>query len=161
MELGTYCGYSALRTIRASPPHARLVTIELNPSNAAIARAILAHAGIADRVSVVVGALGDGGKTLATLRDELGFRPGKVDFVFADHAKDAYLPDLRLILREGWLRPGAVIVADNIKIPGAPAYRAFMRTNEGRLFRTTERDTHVEYQTFLKDVVLESEFFAA
>jgi catechol O-methyltransferase len=161
LELGTYCGYSALRSIRASPTRARLVTIELNPANAAIARTILAHAGVADRVAVVVGTLGDGGRTLATLRDEHGFQAGKVDFVFADHAKDAYLPDLRLILDEGWLRPGAVIVADNIKIPGAPAYRAFMRSNEGRLFRTTQRDTHVEYQTFLKDVVLESEFLAA
>src|SRR4051794_26708478 len=30
LELGTYCGYSGLRTIRAAPPGARLVTIEFN-----------------------------------------------------------------------------------------------------------------------------------
>jgi catechol O-methyltransferase len=33
-----------------------------------------------------------------------------------------------------------------------------MRANEGRLFRTREHSTHVEYQTFFKDIVLESEF---
>src|ERR1700685_3658607 len=40
LELGTYCGYASLRTIRAAPPDARLVTLELNPANAEIARAI-------------------------------------------------------------------------------------------------------------------------
>ena len=45
-----------------------------------------------------------------------------------------------------------------MKIPGAPEYHAFMNTNEGTLFRTREHSTHVEYQTFLKDIVLESEF---
>jgi catechol O-methyltransferase len=160
LELGTYCGYSALRSIRAAPPDARLVTIELNPANAAIAQTILAHAGIADRVSIVVGTLGDGGKTLRTLREEHGFGRDALDFVFVDHAKDAYLPDLELILQEGWLRPGAVVVADNVKVPGAPAYRAFMNGNEGRLFRTREHLAHLEYQTLFRDIVLESEFLS-
>lgn len=157
LELGTYCGYSALRTLRAAPPPAHLVSIEFNAANAAIARSLFEHAGVADRVTVVHGTLGDGGKTVATLREAHGFAPGTLDFAFIDHAKDAYLPDLELILRERWLRPGAVVVADNVKVPGAPEYHAFMRKNEGRLFRTREHSTHVEYQTLIKDIVLESE----
>jgi catechol O-methyltransferase len=158
LELGTYCGYSALRTLRVAPPDARLVTIEFSAANAAIAGSIFEHAGVADRVTIVNGTLGDGGKTAGRLRDEHGFAPGKLDFVFVDHAKEAYLPDLGLILREQWLRPGAVVVADNVKIPGAPEYHAFMKAKEGALFRTREHSTHVEYQTLIKDIVLESDF---
>ncbi|MGZ3450482.1 MAG: O-methyltransferase, partial [Polyangiales bacterium] len=161
LELGTYCGYSALRTLRAAPAGARLVTIEFNADNAAIAQSIFDHAGVADRVTIVHGTLGDGGKTAAQLAAEHGFGRGKLDFAFLDHAKDAYLPDLQLILREGWLRKGAIVVADNIKVPGAPDYHAFMKANEGTLFRTRTHSTHLEYQTLFKDIVLESEFLGA
>jgi catechol O-methyltransferase len=82
-------------------------------------------------------------------------------FVFVDHDKDAYLPDLKRILDEGWLRAGAVVVADNVKLLGAPEYHAFMKAKEGTLFRTREHSTHLEYQTLLKDLVLESEFLGA
>ena len=73
LELGTYCGYSALRMARAMPPDAHLCSIEFNAANAAIARRIWEHAGIADRVTAVVGTLGDGGATL--WREEHGFSP--------------------------------------------------------------------------------------
>jgi catechol O-methyltransferase len=158
LELGTYCGYSALRTVRAMPADAHLWSIEFVPENAEIARSILDHAGVADRVTIVVGTLGDGGRTIAALESEHGFEPGSLDFVFVDHDKDAYLPDLELILGRGWLRPGAVVVADNVKTPGAPRYREYMREHEGREWRTTEHETHVEYQTLIKDLVLESEY---
>lgn len=158
LELGTYCGYSALRTIRAAPAGAHLVSIEFSAANVAIARSILAHAGVADRVTVVNGTLGDGGTTLAKLEADHGFAEGALDFVFIDHDKAAYLPDLERILEARWLRQGAVVVADNVKLPGAPAYRAFMQRNEGTLFRTREHATHAEYQTLLSDLVLESEF---
>lgn len=157
LELGTYCGYSALRTIRAAPRGAELFTVEFNADNAEIARQIFEHAGIADRVTIVHGTLGDGGSTATALREKHGFVKGSLDFLFLDHAKDAYLPDLLLILRERWLRTGAIIVADNVKVPGAPEYRAYMKANEGTLFRSREHDTHAEYQTLLADIVLESE----
>ncbi len=158
LELGTYCGYSALRTIRAMPSDAHLVTIEFNADNAAIAQSFLEHANVADRATIVHGTLGDGGKTVEQLRSKLGFGSASVDFTFIDHAKEAYLPDIELILREGWLRVGAIVVADNVKVPGAPEYHAFMKANEGTLFRTREHSTHVEYQTLIKDIVLESDF---
>src|SRR3712207_4070648 len=137
LELGTYCGYSALRTVRAMPPDAHLWSIEFLADNAAIARRILTHAGVDDRVTVVVGTLGDGGGTIAALESEHGFEPGSLEFVFVDHSKDAYLPDLERIAERGWLRPGAVVVADNVKFPGAPDYRAYMQEHEGRDWRTT------------------------
>jgi catechol O-methyltransferase len=158
LELGTYCGYSALRMARVMPGEARLYSLELNTENAEIARRILAHAGVDDRVTVIVGTLGDGGETIRTLRREYNFAPGSLDLVFIDHDKKAYLPDLELILHERWLHPGSVVVADNISVPGAPAYRAYMRDNDGTLWHTTEHRTHAEYQSVIKDLVLESDY---
>ena len=158
LELGTYCGYSALRAARVMPEGARLVSIEFNADNAAIARRIWDHAGIGEELTVLVGTLGDGGATIARLESEYGFASGSLDFVFIDHDKSAYLTDLRRILDQGWLHPGSVVVADNIRQPGVPDYREFMQTEEGRSWRTSEHETHVEYQSLLRDLVLESEY---
>ncbi|MCU1647253.1 MAG: SAM-dependent methyltransferase [Nocardia sp.] len=158
LELGTYCGYSAVRSGRLLPDGARLVSVEFSAANAEVARAIIAHAGLADRVTVVVGTIGDGGKTVQQLTTGYGFSSGSVDFVFLDHAKEAYLADLKTILSNGWLHPGTIVVADNVKVPGAPDYLAYIRQGEGRTWRTVEHNTHVEYQSILKDLVLESEY---
>ncbi|BAX92520.1 O-methyltransferase [Mycobacterium shigaense] len=157
LELGTYCGYGALRIARAAP-NAKVYSIELAEANAANARQIWAHAGVADRVTCVVGTIGDGGRTLDTLASEHGFSSGAVDFVFIDHDKDAYLKDLQSILDRGWLHPGSVVVADNVRVPGAPKYREYMRQEQGRRWHTVEHKTHIEYQSMVSDLVLESDF---
>jgi len=141
LELGTYCGYSALRTARVMPKGARLVSVEFNTDNAAIARRIWDHAGIGEELTVIVGTLDDGDVTIAKLESDHGFANGSLDFVFIDHDKDAYLPDLRRILEQDWLHPGSVVVADNVRRPGAPDYREFMHTDEGRGWRTSEHET--------------------
>jgi catechol O-methyltransferase len=158
LELGTYCGYSALRMARVMDPGAKLFSVEFSAANADVARRIWQHAGAADRLTVVVGSLGDGGNTLDRLEREHGFAPGSLDFVFIDHDKAAYLPDLQRIVDRTWLHPGSIVVADNVRFPGAPKYRAHMKAEEGRSWRTVEHDTHVEYQSMLKDLVLESEY---
>jgi catechol O-methyltransferase len=157
LELGTYCGYGALRIARAAPA-AAVYSVELAEANAVNARRIWAHAGVADRVTCVVGTIGDGGRTLDALGSEHGFTGGALDFVFLDHDKDAYLADLQSILDRGWLHPGSVVVADNVKVPGAPKYREYMRRQQGKLWNTIEHKAHVEYQTLITDLVLESEY---
>ncbi len=156
LELGTYCGYSALRTVRAMPAGAHLTSLEFNADNAEIARQILAHAGVSDRVTVINAILSD--DTQALLEAEHGFGSGTLDFVFLDHAKDAYLPDIKRIVAAGWLHEGSVAVADNVKFPGVPDYREYMHEQEGRVWKTTEHETHAEYQTLIKDLVLESRY---
>lgn len=157
LELGAYCGYSAMRMARVMPTGAHLYSVEFSADNAAIARRIWDHAGVADRVTVVVGSLGDGGTTIATLHADNGFDDGNLDLVFVDHDKAAYLPDLQRILDARWLHPGSVVVADNVRFPGAPKYRAYMREQEGAQWHTVEHETHLEYQSLVKDLVLESE----
>lgn len=157
LELGTYCGYSALRIAR-SAPSARICSIEFSAANAEVARRIWAHAGVAERVSCVVGTLGDGGRTLDSLAGEHGFTPGSLDLLFIDHDKRAYLSDLRSVLDRGWLHRGSIVVADNVGLPGAPKYRAYMHEHQGTLWNTVEHKTHLEYQSLMPDLVLESEY---
>ena len=157
LELGTYVGYSSLRMIQQLPETSKIVSIEFSPIAAEIARAMIEHAGMSSRITVVNGYLGDEGeKTANKLESDLGFKPGCLDFVFLDHAKEAYLPDIKLIIRRKWLSEGAVAFADNVLFPGAPDYRQFM--NESPLFRTREFETLLEYQEKLPDIVLESVF---
>ena len=71
LELGTYCGYGALRIAAAA--EAKVYSVELAEANAVNSRRIWAHAGVADRMTCVVGTIGDGGRTLDTLDAEHGF----------------------------------------------------------------------------------------
>jgi catechol O-methyltransferase len=157
VELGTYCGYGSLRIARAAP-NAKVYSVELAEANAVNARQIWAHAGVADRVTCVVGTIGDGGRTLDALANEHGFTAGALDFVFLDHDKDAYLDDLKSILDRGWLHPGSIVVADNVRVPGAPKYREYMRQQQGKLWNTVEHKAHLEYQSLVHDLVLESDY---
>jgi catechol O-methyltransferase len=161
LELGTYCGYSALRLARVMPEQARLCSIEFSQANADVARRIWDHAGVGDRVSVLVGSLGDDGETMARLEAEHGYGDGALDFVFIDHDKRVYLTDLERVLSRGWLHPGSVVVADNVKFPGAPKYRSYMNEQEGKQWHTIEHDTHAEYQSLIKDLVLESTYLGS
>ena len=155
LELGAYCGYSALRIARAAP-QARVFSVEMSAANAENARRIWEHAGVSDRVTCVVGTIGDGGRTLDALAAD-GFDTGTLDFLFVDHNKDAYLTDLLSIEARDWLHTGSVVVADNVLLPGAPKYRAYMRRHQGGLWDTAEHKTHAEYTKF-PDLVLESTY---
>ena len=159
LELGTYCGYSALRIARTAPA-AKVYSVELAEANAANARQIWAHAGVADRITCVVGTIGDGGHTLDALAGEHGFSSGALDFVFLDHDKDAYLAGPAEHPRSGLAAYRArSSIADNVKVPGAPKYREYMRQQQGTQWHTIEHKAQVEYQSLdLADLVLESEY---
>jgi catechol O-methyltransferase len=144
---------------RCLPAGGRICSVEFSPSNADLARRIISHAGASDRVTIVVGTLGDGGVTLERLSREHGFAPGTLDLVFLDHAKEAYLTDLELMLQRGWLHPGSVVVADNVK-SREPRSTAPTCRPEGKRWRTVEHEAPIEYQSMIKDLVLVSEYLA-
>lgn len=50
LELGTYCGYSAVRIARLLSPATRLITVEMNPEYVCVARQVIHHAGMQDKV---------------------------------------------------------------------------------------------------------------
>ena len=111
LEVGTLGGYSAIWLARALPEGGRLITLEVEPKHAEVARANLEAAGLADRVQVRVGR---GVDSLVALAEE-GAEP--FDFVFIDADKPSNPDYLTWALR--LTRPGAVIVIDNVVRAGA------------------------------------------
>ena len=117
LEVGTFFGYSAVRTARSLPPGGRLLCVEASAANADVARAVLALAGL-DSVATVLTGLA--AKALPEAAQRLG--PGGADFIFIDHCKECYLPDTKQMESLGLLPPGATLVADNVLVPGAPDF---------------------------------------
>ena len=145
LEIGAYVGYSATRISSDLLEGSHLTSVEFSSFNANIARQVVDYAGLTDKVTIVEG-------TVTTVLKEHMEKTGidKFDFVFVDHEKTQYLPDLKYLLQEGLLRTGAVVVGDNIVFPGAPDYREFVNTSP--LFKTVEHVSNVEYLS-LTDVV--------
>lgn len=116
LELGTSFGYSGIWLAEAArATGGRLITMEFHAYKSAHAREMAEQAGLADHVDFRVG---DAVAMIADL-------PGKVDFVFVDLWKDLYVPCLDAFYPR--LKPGAVIVADNMIIPGGPDVRHYGR----------------------------------
>jgi predicted O-methyltransferase YrrM len=106
LEIGTLGGYSTLWLARALPEGGRVVTLELDPHHARVARGNLQNAGILDRVDVRVGPALESLSTLVTENAE------PFDLIFIDADKQGYPEYLQWSLRLS--RPGTVIVADNV-----------------------------------------------
>jgi predicted O-methyltransferase YrrM len=102
LEVGTLGGYSAIWLARALPTDGRLISLEVDPHHAEVARANLADAGLADRAEVRVGAALD---TLPGLA-------GPFDFAFIDADKPSNADYFAHAVRLS--RPGTVIVVDNV-----------------------------------------------
>ncbi|XP_051509504.1 catechol O-methyltransferase A [Myxocyprinus asiaticus] len=138
LELGTYCGYSTVRIARLLSPGSKLITVEFNPAYAVIARQIIAHAGLQDKVTLVEGSSGD---LIPKIKERFGIT--SFDFVFLDHWKDRYVPDTKLLEDCNLLKKGTVLLADNVICPGTPEYLAYVRNSphyESRYYRS-----HLEY----------------
>ena len=102
LEIGTANGYSALWLARALPPDGRLISIEINPERATIARGHIEEAGLTDRMNVVVG---DATRTVYKMA-------GPFDLIFNDGDKRHYGPLLDRLV--ALLRPGGVLITDNV-----------------------------------------------
>jgi predicted O-methyltransferase YrrM len=102
LEVGTLGGYSTIELGRALPEGGELVTLELEPHHAEVARANIACAGLADRVTVVTGPAIDSLRTLA----------GPFDLVFIDADKQGNVAYVEAAIRLS--RPGTTIIVDNV-----------------------------------------------
>ena len=111
LEIGTLGGYSTIWLARALPSGGALVTLELSPQHAEVARANLARAELSALVEVRVGPALD---TLPLLAAE-GRTPFDLVFIDADKQNTAAYFEWALKLT----RPGSLIIVDNVVRDGA------------------------------------------
>ena len=111
LEIGTLGAYSTIWLARALPPDGRLVTLEYEPRHAKVAQANIAHAGFSTQVEVRLGKAADGLTAMIAAGEEA------FDFIFIDADKSGYPVYLEASLK--LVRPGSIIVADNMVREGA------------------------------------------
>jgi predicted O-methyltransferase YrrM len=123
LEIGTLGGYSTIWLARAMPQGGRIVTLELDPHHARVARGNLQNAGVLNLVDLRVGPALDSLSTLVTENAE------PFDLIFIDADKQGYPDYLQASLRLS--RPGTVIVADNV-------------VREGKVIDPDSKDANVQ-----------------
>jgi caffeoyl-CoA O-methyltransferase len=106
LEVGTLGGYSTIWLARALPDDGHLLSLELEPTHAEVARENLREAGLADRVEVRVG------RALDVLDELRSSGAGPFDLVFIDADKPPYTEYLHAAIELS--RPGTLIVGDNV-----------------------------------------------
>jgi predicted O-methyltransferase YrrM len=140
LEIGALVGYSSVLMAANLPEGGQVVSIEIDPVRVEESRETQRRAGLADRCLVIQG---DASEIITQLK-------GPWDMVFIDAVKEDYLHYLQEA--EPALSPGAVIVADNVKLfaERVEPYLDYVR-NSGRYSSSYHEfgDDAVEVSVFL------------
>ncbi len=107
LELGTSFGYSGIWLAEAARASGgKLISMELHAYKTEFAREMAEKAGLSQYIDFQIG---DAVEMIKAL-------PSGVDFILVDLWKDLYIPCLEAFYPK--LNPGAIIVADNMFMPG-------------------------------------------
>jgi len=128
LEVGTAIGFSALFMEEVNPEAGNITTIENDKNRIAIAHQNFTNAGKDDLIHLVEG---DAQDILLNLNE-------KYDFIFMDAAKGQYLHFLPLVLQR--LKPGAIIVSDNVLQDGDIIQSRFAVTRRNRTIHKRMRE---------------------
>ena len=104
LELGCFCGYSAILMAKNLGNAGKVVSLEVNRTYAKNASEIINFAGLKDKITIIEGS---SDKIIGTLRY-------RFDLVLIDHWKNLYRRDLIAIEKRGLLKNGSIIFADNV-----------------------------------------------
>jgi predicted O-methyltransferase YrrM len=102
LEIGTYTGYSAVCLAEGLMEHGQLITIDNNEELEETAKANFSNAGVADKITYL---MGDAREILPTLDQTF-------DLVFIDADKQSYSTYFDLVIDK--VPPGGVLLADNV-----------------------------------------------
>ncbi len=137
LEIGTLGGYSSIWLARGLVPDGRLITLEVDPAHADVARRNLDRAGLGGRVEV---RLGPALETLPGLMEA-----GPFDLIFIDADKQNNADYFKWAVRLA--RPGSLIIVDNVvrdgKVADADSSEP-MVLGTRRLFAALAADQSVE-----------------
>ncbi|HLN26221.1 MAG TPA: O-methyltransferase [Gemmataceae bacterium] len=130
LEIGTLGGYSTIWLARALPADGCLVTLEVDPNHAEIARANIARAGLSGVVELRLG------RALDTLPQIAAEGRGPFDLIFIDADKPSNPEYFAWALKLS--RRGSLIIIDNVVRNGAvidadssdPSIQGVRRLNE-------------------------------
>jgi caffeoyl-CoA O-methyltransferase len=106
LEIGTLAGYSTIWMARALGAGGKLISLEFDPTHAAVAQKNIEHAGLVDVVDIRIG------KALDLLPLLAAEDAGPFDIIFIDADKPPYAEYFQWALRLS--RPGTLIIADNV-----------------------------------------------
>jgi predicted O-methyltransferase YrrM len=132
LEIGTLAGYSTIWMARGLAPGGRIVTLEVDPKHAAVARRNFERAGVADQIDLREGRALD---SLALLEQEHG---GRFDLIFIDADKPSIPEYFEWAVRLA--RKGSVIIVDNV-------------VREGKIVDTASSDPNVNGVRRLNDAL--------
>jgi predicted O-methyltransferase YrrM len=113
LEIGTLGGYSTLWLARALPADGRLITLEVDPKHAEVARGNFARAGVTALIEQRLG------RAIDTLPQLVAEGRGPFDLIFIDADKASTADYFAWALKLS--RPGTVVVVDNVVRNGAVA----------------------------------------
>ncbi|MFL5584810.1 MAG: O-methyltransferase [Gemmatimonadaceae bacterium] len=111
LEVGTLGGYSTIWLARGLREGGRLITLEVDPKHAEVARANVSRAGVGDVVEIQVG------NALEALPKLSADRRGPFDLIFIDADKQNIPTYFEWALKLS--RAGSLIVVDNVVRDGA------------------------------------------
>jgi predicted O-methyltransferase YrrM len=111
LEVGTLGGYSTIWLARGLSAGGRLITLELDPKHAEVARKNIARAGLSDKVEVRLG------RALDTLPQIEAEKLGPFDLIFIDADKVSNADYFAWAVKLS--RPGTLIIIDNVVRKGA------------------------------------------
>jgi predicted O-methyltransferase YrrM len=113
LEVGTLGGYSTIWLARALPADGRVISLEVEPKHAEVARSNIDRAGYSDRVEIRVGPGAD------SLAEMVSARTEPFDLIFIDADKPSNPVYLGWALKLA--RIGTLIIVDNVVRKGALA----------------------------------------
>jgi predicted O-methyltransferase YrrM len=113
LEIGTLGGYSTIWLARALPADGHLISLELDPKHAEVARANVARAGLTGKVEIKLG------RAVDTLQQLVAEGRGPFDLIFIDADKPGYSDYLQWSLKLA--RRGTLMIADNVVRKGEVA----------------------------------------
>lgn len=124
LEVGMFTGYSALAMAEALPESGQIIACEVDAYVACFAQDCFAHSPHGHKITVKVA------PALDTLEQLV--QGGQVfDLVFIDADKTEYIDYFQIILDNGLLKTGGVILVDNTLLQGQPYLPETMRTANG------------------------------